>query len=64
MHYEEYMRSIPNSAFSSMAYLIHSEDGVWEFAAMIRIERMWCCTWSGSLWDKAIPRGMRLSWQA
>jgi len=64
MHYEVYMRSIPNTDPSRRAYLIHGEDGVWGFAAMIRVERMWCCTWGGSPWDKAIPGGMRLGWQA
>lgn len=58
------MRSPPHSVSSSSAYLIHSEEDVWGSASVIRVERMWCCTWSGSPWDKASPGGMRLGWQA
>lgn len=58
------MRSPPHSDSSSSAYLIHSEEDVWGSASVIRVERMWCCTWSESPWDKASPRGMRLGWKA
>lgn len=58
------MRSPPHSGPASSAYLIHSEEDVWGSASAIRVERMRCCTWSGSPWDKASPGGMRLGWQA